>query len=467
MQRYKLTHVFASLAALCVVVPDADAQSTGPLNPASIQPTVNPSLDAPANGSGFLASTAQDTAAATPHRDANTAPAGFILTPEIRDQADRMLSDSQTNQRSKTGLQRVAFDNPNDGDDRGFANRAGFTILQGQPQNVADVGVFPVPLGRDARQNNPSYLHSSAKLPRSDEYVYDGSDREKRIQVDGDWNVYGLDTEDTFGHFDTLDGKRLVSPSNRVAIYAPRFSAVRRVDNLHKSEHTSMVNQFKKKEGSVLSRSTDFSSTTKQHVAIKSNQQSQQASGLIDQTRGVVADNVITLRKASKSFRPYENLDLIRWGRFSKSQTARLQAGLLAAKSWTDNLGLQVHSDKVQPVVVNDALSLQQIVVVETDDDNAILRVVKIASKVAARPGEEVEFTIRFDNLSPRKVGNVTLIDNLTARLRYVPDSAECSLKGKFIQRENDGGSLMLRWEIEEPLAAGKGGVIRFKCRVK
>jgi uncharacterized repeat protein (TIGR01451 family) len=157
----------------------------------------------------------------------------------------------------------------------------------------------------------------------------------------------------------------------------------------------------------------------------------------------------------------------MRLGRYSKSQSARLQAGLLAAKSWADNLGLQVHADKVQPVVVNDALTLQQMVVVETDDDNAILRVVKVASKVAARPGEEVEFTIRFDNLSPRKIGNVTLVDNLTTRLRYIPDSAECSLKGDFIKRDNDSGSLMLRWEITEPLPAGKGGVIRFKCLVK
>lgn len=443
MQRLKLTHVLASLAAFCSVAPGANAQTIDNTAFSAIQNT------------------------AAPQRDINTAPAALTPAPEIIEQADRMLSEMQPNPHIQNGLQRVAYDNPNNGDDRGFAHRAGFTVLQGQPHNVADVGVFPVPLGREARQRNPHYRHNAANMARSDEYVYDGSDREKRIQVDGDWNVYGLDTEDTFGHFDTLDGKRLVSPSNRVAIYAPRFSAVRRVDNLHKSERTAIVNQFKKQEGSVLSRSTDFSSTTKQNVAIKSNQQSQQAFGFSEQTRGVVSDNVMTLRKASKSFRPYENLDLIRWGRFSKSQTARLQAGLLAARSWADNLGLQVHSDKVQPVIVNDALSLQQVVVVETDDDNAILRVVKVASKVAAGPGEEVEFTIRFDNLSARKIGNVTLIDNLTTRLRYIPDSAECSLKGKFIQRENDGGSLMLRWEIDQPLPSGKGGVIRFKCLVK
>ena len=443
MKHFKLMLAFAPLLAIGVVVTPANAQTVQ---------------------LGFPADT-QSTEFAQPSPDSRPVQTGFNASPALIEKAERMMSEMRSRNERQQGLRRVAFDNPNS--NRGFANRAAFTIQEGQLQNIADVGVFPVPLGRQARQDDPHYRHNAANMQRSDEYVYDGSDREKRVQVDGDWNVYGMDSEDTFGHFDTLDGKRLVSPSNRVAIYAPRFSAVRRVDNLHKSERTALVTQFKKKEGSIQSRSTDFSSTTKQNVSLQSNARSQKAFGFSDKTRGVVSDNVLTLRKARDSFRPYENLDLIRWGRYSKSQTARLQAGMLAAKSWADNLGLQVHSDKVQPVVVNDALTLQQMVIVETDDDNAILRVVKVASKVAARPGEEVEFTIRFDNLSPRKIGNVTLVDNLTTRLRYIPDSAECSLKGKFIQEDNDSGSLMLRWEIEEPLPAGKGGVIRFKCLVK
>ena len=445
MKRFKLTLAIAPLLAIGSLVLPASGQTV----------QVYPNTDV----------------IEQPLRDDNTAPAAFHAGPGLMKKAERMLSDVKAKRArhakrfNRNGLKRVAFDNPPE--NPGFADRAAFTIQEGELTNVADVGVFPVPLGRQMRQDDPHYRHNADNMERSDEYVYDGSDREKRVQVDGDWNVYGMDSEDTFGHFDTLDGKRLVSPSNRVAIYAPRFSAIRRVDNLHKSERTALVTQFKKKEGSVLSRSSDFSTTTKQHVALSSNERSQKAFGFIDRTRGVVSDNVLQLRKAKDSFRPYENLDLMRLGKHSKSQTARLQAGLLAAKSWADNLGLQVHADKVQPVIVNDALTLQQMVVVETDDDNAILRVVKVASKVAARPGEEVEFTIRFDNLSPRKVGNVTLVDNLTTRLRYIPDSAECSLKGEFIQRENDAGSLMLRWEITDPLPAGKGGVIRFKCLVK
>ena len=118
---------------------------------------------------------------------------------------------------------------------QGFAKRMGFAFRDGELENKISNGVYPVPLGRQLRQKDPRYRHNRERLTRSDEYIYDGSDREARVQVDGDWNIYGMDTEDTFGHFDTLDGKRLVSPSNRVDIYAPRFSAVRRVYNLQKA----------------------------------------------------------------------------------------------------------------------------------------------------------------------------------------------------------------------------------------
>jgi len=95
------------------------------------------------------------------------------------------------------------------------------------------------------------------------------------------------------------------------------------------------------------------------------------------------------------------------------------------------------------------------------------LRVTKIASKIAARAGEDVEFTIRYDNLSGKKIGNVTIIDNLTRRLEYVPESSESSLKANFINERNEVDSLMLRWEIIDPVEPHSGGLIRFKCRVR
>jgi uncharacterized repeat protein (TIGR01451 family) len=211
----------------------------------------------------------------------------------------------------------------------------------------------------------------------------------------------------------------------------------------------------------------DSSTTSKQHLALNRFDGSDRASGFVDRTRGVVADTVTHLFGVRNNFLPFENLSLMKSGKFSNAESARLNLGLQSALVWEDNLGLQVVAKKVSPIIVRDVKTIQELVHVESEDGTAILRVTKIASKIAARTGEIVDFTIRFDNLSAKKIGNVTIIDNLTRRLEYVPNSAESSLKADFIDSRNDGGSLMLRWEIIDPVEANSGGIIRFKCRVR
>ena len=51
----------------------------------------------------------------------------------------------------------------------------------------------------------------------------------------------------------------------------------------------------------------------------------------------------------------------------------------------------------------------------------------------------------------------MTVVDNLTTRLEYLPDSAQCSLNADFFTEVNEGDSLVLRWEIIDPLEVGEG----------
>ena len=81
--------------------------------------------------------------------------------------------------------------------------------------------------------------------------------------------------------------------------------------------------------------------------------------------------------------------------------------------------------------------------------------------------GDIIEFTVRFDNTGDQTIGNVTVLDNLTPRLEYIPESQECNLKSTFVTQINKSQSLVLRWEITDPLKVGQGGIIRFKCRVR
>ena len=55
------------------------------------------------------------------------------------------------------------------------------------------------------------------------------------------------------------------------------------------------------------------------------------------------------------------------------------------------------------------------------------LRIIKVASTQTAIPGETVDFTLRVDNIGTQVVGNAVILDSLTTRLEYVPDSAQSS----------------------------------------
>ena len=137
-----------------------------------------------------------------------------------------------------------------------------------------------------------------------------------------------------------------------------------------------------------------------------------------------------------------------------------------AAVAWETDIGLQVFAKGVQPIIVRDLTTAQEAMHIESENDPT-LQVVKTANVLAARAGDQIEFTIRFDNISNKPIGNVTLMDNLTRRLVYVDGSSECTLKSEFKQQSNDAQSLALRWEIIDPVAPGTGGVIRFRCRVR
>ena len=126
---------------------------------------------------------------------------------------------------------------------------------------------------------------------------------------------------------------------------------------------------------------------------------------------------------------------------------------------------MEIHG--AQPIIVNDVYKMQEIVGIEAKGSHPTLRVCKLASKISAKSGDTVDFTIRFDNIGRNRIGNVTIIDNLSPRLEFVDGSAECSVRAEFKTEANDAGSLVMRWEIVEPLEAREGGLIRFQCRVR
>ena len=349
-------------------------------------------------------------------------------------------------------------------------------FLTRQDTIVVEGTVEPVPLSPDSSypgDANPlnrkvlkagNFRFNPQSTPQ--EYVFDGSDRGLKIQVDQNFNVYGLDPEDTFGHFDTLDGERIVAPSNRVAIYAPRFGAVRKIDGAVNAQLNQPTVGFSERKQTLQAMDMSPATTTKQFEMAARSLGGQRASGFLDQTRGVGVRRTLAPQGARNYLSLILNESLLKIDTIDKAIGAQLQQGMQAAVAWETDLGLRVVAKGIQPVIVRDLRTAQELKHIESEDDPT-LQVIKTANVIAARPGDQVEFMIRFDNISARKIGNVTLMDNLTRRLEYVEGSSECTLKSEFKSEANKAQSLALRWEITEPIEPGTGGVIRFRCRVK
>lgn len=299
-----------------------------------------------------------------------------------------------------------------------------------------------------------------------DEYLCDGGDFEIPVSVDANWQIYGLGIEDTVAHFDTLDSRRLVEPSNRVCIYAPRFAAVRSVGGLNENEQVAGPVGVEQPVSPLRSDEIQIAATDKQNLApIHQRTWNRAGAYQMNQSDGILAT---TLKAVAfqDAFLPFEDLLIIRRGIVEQAEEARLAELHQAAITWTGDQEVQVILDlqkATEDVKVESAHTLYSI----EENPEGKLRLCKIASCHAARPGDTVDFTLRYDNVGRSTIGNVTIVDNLTGRLAYVPGSSQSSRDANFLTETNQQDSLVLRWEIIAPLEPGEGGVIRFKCRVR
>ena len=300
-----------------------------------------------------------------------------------------------------------------------------------------------------------------------DEYLYDGGDRNVEVDVGADWSIAGLDIEDTVGHFDTVHGRTVVAPSNRVKIYAPRFAAVRKVFSYLQHERHERIATVELPIKLNLHEEVQIAATANQPVQPRGQIGRQPASQFRHRLRSLGVVNSVGLVEFDAGFMAYENFQVIRHGLFDQSEKARLAERIVAAHTWSHDKAVQVVLDETLPAVDTADQRPQLATMFERPLGRPRLQVVKVASQESALPGESIDFTLRFDNVGDEPIGNVTIIDNLTTRLEYVPDSGQSSLAADFFTQENEGESLVLRWEIKEPLKPGEGGIIRFRCRVR
>ncbi len=323
------------------------------------------------------------------------------------------------------------------------------------------------PAGRtDEQPGRPWAPPGIARPWPRDEYLHDGGDRRLPTRVRRDWQIVGLDTEDTVAHFDSLDGRTLVEPSNRVHIYAPRFGVVRKVLGAGGYESKEGVVRYDAPLEVQVDADVLESGTTAQHLQVVGQTGTK---GVRNQQRnqpGLVAANqhgLLGLENREKLvFHRRDQQDEA----FQRAAEPMLALRVADAIAWTADQGVQVVLDDYLAVVASGNAKAQATYAV-SHEGTPRLKIVKTASTDVAQPGTIVEFTLEFHNIGTELIGNVTIVDNLTTRLEYVSHSQSCSREAEFFTEPNQGGSLVLRWEITDPLPVDERGTIKFQCRVR
>ncbi|MEM8943594.1 MAG: hypothetical protein AAGD11_00305 [Planctomycetota bacterium] len=299
-----------------------------------------------------------------------------------------------------------------------------------------------------------------------DEYLCDGGDDGLTAGVRADWQVEGLEQEDTIAHYDTVDGRTVVTPSNQVCIYAPRFGVVRRSIDLHEYARADMPGGMETPLSLAKIDENERATTSLNQLEPTINRAEDPANLARNRNQLGELDRTLVVEEYDGSLAAYADLQLIRAGTVSNNEKALVSRASLAAITWAGDQSPQITiGEKHAQAAISD--KQPGVLYHLHDPKKPTLRLVKLASTGLANPGDEVEFTLRFDNIGSQVVGNVTIMDNLTTRLEYVEGSQKSSVEANFSAQPNTGGSVVLRWEITEPLEAGEGGVLQFKCKVR
>lgn len=309
------------------------------------------------------------------------------------------------------------------------------------------------------------------------EYLYDGGDREPLVQVEEDWTVHGLDSQDTVAHYETVDGKLCITPTNRVPIYAPRFGAVRKLTAPIMSARAVGAERVLEPTGPAIQRTRDLAGNVTLPTGPRRETAVKLIDGLYDRTRGVPAENTIPAESVGSLQVAFQHLDAL--GSVVRREDLEAIVGqyLVNARTWTNVDAIAVMIGGVEAAEIRDSKQVQDVHVFEGREAKCSLRICKGASEATANPGDIINFTIRFDNIGDKPIGNVVILDSLTTRLEYIDNSQQSVLSlatpdasaksTRFSTQENEAGSTVLRWEIDQPLAPGDGGTISFSCRVR
>ena len=297
------------------------------------------------------------------------------------------------------------------------------------------------------------------------EYIFDGGDHDPKVRLREDLSQVGLDAEDTVIQYETADGKTNVESGCRVAIYAPRFASVRKRQSTRERDLAMRAQATLRPDGPGIFRDQLPPVNVSKPVKSSNSDNVRVVEAVRDRSRAMPSELVLPMVTVSEAFKPYEDLSLIRNGDFRSTDLARLSKSAAAARSWTNVDEVNVLIDGQEAIDVTGAKKAADVTIYEFK--GARIRLCKVASDQMANPGDIISFTIRFDNVGEQPLRSLVVTDSLAPRLEYVDKSQQSSVAADFSITPNSVGSSVLRWDLEDGLKPGDGGLVRFSCKVR
>jgi len=299
-----------------------------------------------------------------------------------------------------------------------------------------------------------------------DEYICDGGDKNEPVHYQG-MNRAGLGLEDTVAEYQDDTGKIHMKPSTEACVYAPRFGSVSSAtlpeEGLqiakaagHQDQNT--VGGMKAKM--VIDETAHTDEVQGMRMRSRASGVNQrQADGELGQTQNAV--------NQEKLVNAYEDFRFLREGQFDRANNAVIGLGIDAAQEWADGRRPIIVATDEAGQIVQGRFTAQDFTGVEDKRIPGELKLVKVADRGSAHPGDIVTFTIRFDNTGGRDLTRVRVVDNLSPRLDYIENSISSNLEGKVNVDDNGFGSKLLTFEFDQPLKGNTGGYVSFQCRVR
>jgi uncharacterized repeat protein (TIGR01451 family) len=253
--------------------------------------------------------------------------------------------------------------------------------------------------------------------PAEEMCFHDGGDTGSPAGIGPDGKLRGVDPSDTVAQYDDSRGARKIAISNKVCFCVPRYLVLR-------NETTTAAS-------SVRIRPNDA------HLS-QAPGETQMDIGTVERHEDISLSAVSTRMRASSLL--------------------QLQQTMVVG----DVAGLKV-MDQVQ--YTGQVAGSCPPPVAELADKPLVI--IKWPDKCDPHLGDIVTFFIRYKNQGQKAINNIIVNDSLTARLEYVSGSAKTDRAALFTTTPNEAESLLLRWEISQPLQPGQSGTVTFQARVR